>query len=289
MKKIWIMICIVLLCACGPKTLKWQDVEKTYQEIEQNCQSYMADSKTITKNDYQQLLTAIKDNIENLEVGINKENAGVADTLYESACKLSKLSSYSNSIDASTLQKLAQAVKDLVIAAYNKVDNFSELKTQIIDQIAEIENWEDKNWATLERYPSISWEEAETIYQQLEETVSEELTPRSKVDETELEDIKYAILNNYEKILNGVNENNKQAAYDLYSAAYKLQAYTEGIEEDSAVKVNSFAIHAMEFVQKGYGKSIDDSTYDFLNEVESAKKWPLSLWSELTALMKKYD
>ena len=89
--------------------------------------------------------------------------------------------------------------------------------------------------------------------------------------------------------MSGVKENNQQPAYDIYKAAYKLQAYTQNIDAESAIKVNDFAIHAMEYVQKAYGKQIDDSGYDFLDEIESAKKWPLSLWSELTALMKKYN
>ena len=280
---------IVLLWACSSKTIKWQDVESRYSEIETNCQSYMADAKTITRQDYQVLLKSITDNIENFEAGINKDNETIADTLYESACKLLKLSSYSNSIFANNLQKLSQNVKDLVIAAYDKNDSFSQLKTQIADQLNEIESWQDKDWSTVEKYPSISWQEVETVYEQLKQDIYNELTARKNVDETELENIKYAILNNYEKIINGVNENNQQAAYDIYTAAYKLQAYTQDIDVDSAVKVNTFAIHAMEFVEKAYGKQIDDSGYDFLNEIESVKKWPLSLFSELTALMKKYN
>lgn len=280
---------IVLLCACSSKTIKWQDVESRYSEIETNCQSYMADAKTITRQDYQVLLNSIIDNIESFEAGIDKENEAVADTLYESACKLLNLSSYSNSIFANNLQKLSQNVKDLVIAAYDKNDSFSQLKTQITDQLNEIESWQDEDWSTVEKYPSISWQEVETVYEQLKQDTANELTARRDVDETELENIKYTILNNYEKIINGVNENNQQAAYDIYTAAYKLQAYTQDIDVDSAVKVNTFAIHAMEYVEKAYGKKIDDSGYDFLNEIESVKKWPLSLFSELTALMKKYN
>lgn len=289
MKKIFIIFTVTLLCACSSKTIKWQDVEEKYNEIETNCQSYMADEKTITKQDFTLLINNISDNIEDFQAGIIKDNEEIAQTLYENACKLLNLSSYSNSIYANSLQKFAQNVKDLVISAYDNADNFSELKTQITDQLNKIDTWQDKEWKTIEKYPSVSWSEVETIYQQLEQEVSNELTPRAKVDETELENIKYTIINNYESILSGVKENNQQPAYDIYKAAYKLQAYTQNIDAESAIKVNDFAIHAMEYVQKAYGKQIDDSGYDFLNEIESAKKWPLSLWSELTALMKKYN
>ena len=142
-------------------------------------------------------------------------------------------------------------------------------------------------WRPIEIRPLIKWEEVKDAYDALSEEVLNNLTKKKEVTEEQLVTLKNYITDNYAKIKDGVTQENEEYAKGLYSAALQLQEYTNKMKGDAAAKVNQFATHALEFIMNAYGEPIEDETYDFLNEVDSATKWTLSLWNEIVARLQK--
>ena len=119
----------------------------------------------------------------------------------------------------------------------------------------------------------------------MEDAVIENLADASKLGETDLEEYKNTILNNYELIADGIDEKNRENADVIYEAAVALREYTLGLEAEAPEKVHRFACQAIEYVKAAYGEKIDDPDYDFPALAKDAQKWTLSLWNELIKLL----
>ena len=81
-------------------------------------------------------------------------------------------------------------------------------------------------------------------------------------------------------------DNEKETANKVYAAAIQLKEYTRKLKGNTADKVYNFANQTLNYVIKSYGGEIDETDYDFLDRVTSAKKWSLSTWNEIVTLLR---
>ena len=288
MKKIISIMLMILLCACS-SSLKWEDVQDKYTEMEATVENVAEKAEEFTRKDYEGLLADIEEGVDALQTGIAKDDTATADALYETAVKLEKVSALFSSDSSAQLELLAESVKELVVLAYNKTDGFEDLRNGIKEKLSDIRGWSDDMWASVEKRKLIKWEDVMDSYEELAKDVIANMTKKKEVTEAQFADWKNFIVDNYEQIENGVTEDKQEIAQELYSAALLLQEYTNKMKGDAGPKVNAFATHAIEYVMNAYGQPIEDETYDFLNEVESARKWTLSLWNEVVARLQQDD
>ena len=288
MKKIMIILLTILLCACS-NSLKWEDVQDKYTEMENSVVNLAEQSEEFLKKDYEVLLKDIDQNLEELQSGVSKDDTAAADTLYETAIKLDKIASLFSNDSSAQLTLLAQGIKDLVILAYGKTDGFIEMRNGIKEKVNEILNWSDEMWAPVEKRALLKWEDVAESYDEFAKEIIANMTKKKEVTEDQLVMLKNDITDNYVKIKDGVTKENEEYAKILYKAGLLLQEYTDKMKGDAAAKVNALATHTIEFVMNGYGVPIEDETYDFFNEAESARKWTLSLWNEVVARLARED
>jgi len=287
MKRFLLMIMILFLSACSAKTVVWKDVEDRFSEIEETAIPFDEGSESFYKEDYQSVLIEMKDLVSSLVSGIDKEQIQQTEKLYQLAVSLKKTVSVYDSESSSILSELSDQVIDLIKAAYGKNDDFADLQSSALNCIDSLNNWEDEMWTSIEKRKLLSWEDVFEEYEQLAADAREDLTAFRDVTEDELQQLNRIIVNGYKSIANGISEKEKEIADEIYSSAVKLQEYTRNINGDAPDKVFYFAKHALEYVENCYGKPIEDPDYDFPNEVLSAEKWTLSLWNQITALLKR--
>ncbi|MBR4462059.1 MAG: hypothetical protein IKS51_05735 [Erysipelotrichaceae bacterium] len=288
MKKIMAILLAILLCACS-NSLKWEDVQEKYAEMEATAENLVEQAEEFTRKDYQSLLDEIEEGVDALQAGIAKDDTATADALYETAVKLEKISTLFSNDSSSQLELLAESVKELVVLAYNKTDGFEDLRNGIKEKLNAIGNWSDDMWASVEKRKLIRWEDVMESYDEFAKEVVANMTKKKEVTEEQLVTLKNYIVDHYEELRYGVTEDKQEAAQELYSAALQLQEYTNKMKGDAGPKVNAFATHAIEYIMNAYGVPIEDETYDFLNEAESARKWTLSLWNEVVARLQRED
>ena len=289
MRKILILLVVVLLCSCKEKPISWQDVKEEYETIAVENSNFANDKNTFLKNDYLNIVNNINDYTDELTNNIDKENQELPINLYTEAIKLDSITKLiqNNTAELSLLKDLAKNAKDLVIYAYDKNEDFNNLKNTIKDLSDQINSIENDKWLALEIKQYLSWDNVEEEFDILINETIDNLTKRRKVTENELEELKNYIYNNYQKVIYGIDDSNLDIAKEIYASALKLERYTDDIEKEAPLKVNKFAIQTMEFIEKTLGKEIDDPEYDFLNEIENTKKWTLSLLNEVTTEMKR--
>ena len=287
MKKILILSIIVLLSACSAKTLSWDDVKDRYDALNDSVENKAEIYDTFLKNDYMNILNEVSSQIEDFDTGITKDDADKAEKLYSIAIGLEKIASLFSTDSSQQMMLLAEQIKQLVVAAFNKSNDFKDLKVSIQEKITEISSWENDQWKEIEKRKKIGWDTVSEHYEELLEEVEETLTRRWDITESELEELKDLILARYEEIGNGVDESNQEAADALYVAGWKLKEYTEDLDGDAAEKVFQLGKQTMEYVQQAYGKTIDDPDYDFPSQIRAAGKWTLSLLNEVTTKMKQ--
>ncbi|MBQ6478804.1 MAG: hypothetical protein IJI44_05475 [Erysipelotrichaceae bacterium] len=287
MKKILILLCVTVLCACSAKTLSWDDVKKHYDELGETIENAAEQSKTFLQDDYKKILNNALKQIDDLKSGIGKEEEQTAEDLYKIAEGLEKITSLFSTDSSLQLSALAGEIKELVIAAYNRSPEFEELKEKIRNDIASVLNWTKQQWTSVEKRQTLKWEEVADDYTVLYEDTVREMKRARDVTEEDLIALKDIILDNYELIAYGVDDETKEAADQIYAAAVSLKEYTEDLGGNGAQRVNRFATQAIEYVEVSYGKTIEDPDYDFLKEVENSGKWTLSLFNEITTQMKR--
>ncbi|MBR4421428.1 MAG: hypothetical protein IKS69_02735, partial [Erysipelotrichaceae bacterium] len=262
-------------------------VKDRYDALNDSVENKAEIYDTFLKNDYMNILNEVSSQIEDFDTGITKDDADKAEKLYSIAIGLEKIASLFSTDSSQQMMLLAEQIKQLVVAAFNKSNDFKDLKVSIQEKITEISSWESDQWKEIEKRKKIGWDTVSEHYEELLEEVEETLTRRWDITESELEELKDLILARYEEIGNGVDESNQEAADALYVAGWKLKEYTEDLDGDAAEKVFQLGKQTMEYVQQAYGKTIDDPDYDFPSQIRAAGKWTLSLLNEVTTKMKQ--
>lgn len=286
MKKVLMIIVLsILVAGCSPKTISWQDVQGKYEEVYAATILKAADCESFSAEEMKHLVDAITGKIENLSSGVRSEDEENLASLYGDAVMLEQLATRSNSLQSRSLGEFAAGVEELIRAAYEKDSAFDAAKTELLAKAEEILNWSAEDWDLVEIRKKISWQEVREDYLAMEEEIIENLPDGKKLGETDLEEYKNIILNNYELILDGVNDKNRENADVIYEAAIALREYTADLEGETAEKVHRFASQASEYVMASYGEKIDDPEYDFPALAKDAEKWTLSVWNELIKLL----
>ena len=285
MKKILVLFLVVLLAGCSAKTLKWEDVKESYAEME-NVSATVAKPEAYLKSDYLKIFDQIKEELNSLTKGIEKDGEDNVRTLYQNAVDLEWILSEKDNDGSNTLKDLCYGLKKIVEAAYEKSDDFDTLKNSLQEQVDAIRDWNDEQWAQVEIRATLKWADVESDYEAMEEAAKEELKKPAEVTEYDLEELKDIILNNYEALTEGVTETNRSKADQIYKAAVILYEYTKELQEDSGMKVASFASQAKEYVKEAYGVKPSDPEYNFQAAATAAKKYSLSLWNEITTELK---
>ncbi|MBO4919272.1 MAG: hypothetical protein J5365_03855 [Erysipelotrichaceae bacterium] len=287
MKKILILLCVIMLVACSSKGLSWNDVKDRYDELSQTIENAADLSDTFLQDDYKKILNSALDSIEQLKSGVSKDDEQTAENLYKIAEGLEKITGLFSSDSSGQLALLAEEIKELVAAAYDKAPDFEQLKEKVRNDIDAILNWSSQQWLSVEKRQTLKWEDVADDYDVLYEDTVRSLKRARDVTEEDLIELKDVILNNYEQILYGIDKEKRETADQIYAAAVSLKEYTEDLKGNAAEKVNRFAGQAIEYVESVYGKTVEDPDFDFLKEVESAGKWTLSLFNEITTQMKR--
>ena len=285
MKKYLLMLILLLLVGCSSqKYMTYDSVKDDFEAVE--VDNPIESSSTFDKNDYLNILDGVKDEIEALTSPIDKDNLENAKTLYTSALLIEKLSnSYSNQASES-LKQLSTKIKELVIQSFEEDTDLESSKNELNQVIDAIYNWDDLTWLSIEKRNLIKWDDIKEEYEQLEENAKEDMIPSKKINEAELEELKDIIVNNYELLAYGISDNEKETANKVYAAAIQLKEYTRKLKGNTADKVYNFANQTLNYVIKCYGGEIDETDYDFLDRVTSAKKWSLSTWNEIVTLLR---
>ena len=289
MKRLFIVLLLLSLCSCKEKPITWEDVKASYDEIVISNKDYVKGKNTYLKNDYLNLINDIKNNFTSLTNEIDKDNQEIPIKIYTDAIQLESIvntvSIKSDELDV--IKKFVVDTKNLVKAAYDKTEDFDQLKSNIEKTITQIDSWNQTDWLALEIKEYYKWDDVKEEFETLYQETKDNLKRRRNVTEAELEELKDTIIDSYEKVIYGIDKSNEKVAQDIYAAAVSLKEYTEGLKNKSALKVNKFATQAIEYIEKTLGNEIEDPEYDFLNEVESAKKWTLNLFNEVTTEMKR--
>lgn len=289
-KYILILIAISIILTGCSKKLTWQDVESSYNDIVNYCLKETSNIEEITKQDYTKLLTQLNEYIDSVKYSQDEENQDLLKKTYETAQYISAFASMFDGNCAQQLISLAGNAKDLVMAEYGgDSDQFAKLKESIKASINEISTWSDEQWAAVEKQAKILWESVAKTFEDIEDKVKDNLTSFSDIAETELEDLKHTIIDNYELVKDGITENNEDIAKGIYSAAVKLEQYTKKISTEKADAVWQFAKDTQSFIKSCYGKVLEESETLKMNydeEIAAAKKWTQSTWNEITRELK---
>ena len=288
MKKILILLCAIMLCSCSSKGLSWDDVKEHYNELSQTIENIADKSDTFLQDDYKKILNNALDSIDELKSGVSKDDEQTAQNLFTIAEGLEKITGLFSSDSSRQLALVAEEIKELVTAAYDKSPDLEQLKEKIRNDIASILNWTKQQWLSVEKRQTLKWEDVADDYDVLYEDTVKDLKRARDVTEEDLIELKDIILNNYELIAYGVDADSRETADQIYAAAVCLKEYTEDLSGNAAEKVSRFAVQAIEYVEAAYGKTIEDPDFDFFMETESAGKWTLSMFNEITTQMKRW-
>lgn len=291
MKKYLLILLSILfiLTGCGKKTT-WQDVESTYNDVTTKVNQNTKDIEVITKEDYTKLLDDLNNSVESSQYSQDEANQDLLKKSYEIAQYISAYASLFDGNCAQQLISLAGNVKDLVVSDYDgDKDQFAKLKNSVQVKISEISSWQDSQWATVEKKAKIAWESVANAFEQIEKKAKNDLTDFKDLAETELDELKHTITDNYELIKDGITSDTDAIAKKVYAAAIKLEQYTRKIDTDKADTVWKFAKDTESFIKTCYGKVLEESEEfkaDYTEEITAAKKWTQSTWNEITRELK---
>ncbi len=286
MKKILILLLILLVAGGCASSVSWEDAKPVMEEVYQTAIKDASGYDSYSADEFKALIASVCERAESLEEGIKEDKQEEIKEIYHDNIVLRLLASESNSIESNMINQLSLAVEDMIISAYEKNGELKENKDKMHELREQIDGWNDDNWALVEKRKKLSWNEVKDEYEKLEQDTIAELKAADEVVEAELEEYKNIITDNYSAIANGVDANNKKYADLIYESAVALNEYTKDLEGEQAEKVNKLAVSAKNFVQICYGANITDDL-DFETQVQSAKKWTLSLWNEITTLLRQ--
>ena len=288
MKKILIVLLLLLLTACGgSKKLTWEDVKATYEEVETSASQKISSLDEIIKSDYTELTDYIKNNYKSV-IYDGKATGKDYVELYKKAIELRLLSSMNNSINANELALLADDVIELIKASLESEEALVPIKEKIEEKIADVNTWEDKIWATLEKRNKIKWSKVEKQYEYIDDNFKADMLPNEEVIESDLEALKKVITNGYEEIANGINADNDEIAKNMYKAAKQLWWYTKFVYSDNADKVYYFCDKTMDYIKSQYEGYVSEyEPYNYEEEITQAKKYTQSVFNEISILLKQ--
>ena len=282
MKKLLLIILCIAMCACS-KTVTWEDVSEKFTQVQESATDPSENSEVFLAADYKKIISTIKEEIASLD----KADEDVLLKIYGDASTLEKsVSSYSNEQSAQ-IKQLSDKAKELVRSYYEKGSDQTALKEELDEMFETILNWSQDEWVSIEKRKLLTWAEVESDYETLKEEAIANMTYRKDVTENELEELNQTIVDNYKLISEGITDANRDKADEMYKAAVVLKEYTKNLKTANCKKVADYADDAISYVMGLYGAEVTDEDYDFIKRAESAAKWSLNLWNEVTTQLKR--
>ncbi len=290
---ITISLCLLFLCGCSSQKTSWSEIEKTYDSIKDEVYKITDTVDAISKADYKTLIEELDTYVGDIEYSQSKDNQELVKRIYKVAEYIEKFASLFNNDSSSKLLELTNNVKKLCQSVYDGNEkDFEDTKKEVEHAIDNIDNWTSEEWSSVEKSANIVWSDIESSIEDLKKEIENNLLDANEITESELDNYKHIIIDNYEIIKNGVTEETDDLAKEMYSASIKLQEYTEDISNKYAENVNEFAKHAQLYIEECYGKKLNSEEKledSFSVDVEKAKKWTQSTWNEITKELKKYQ
>lgn len=293
MKKLLIEILasLLLISGCSEK-ITWDEIKNVYTQVEKDVKNSIS-MDVVLEDDYKEIINDLDEYINNIDYSQNETNQDKLTKIYTAAEYLELFASLFDGNIAHSLLSLAGNSKGLVKSIYegNK-DKFNSLKQDIENQLKEINLWTKEDWSTVEKKAKLSWSDIESQIESLQEEANSELIEFDKVAETDLEELKHTIIDNYKLIQDGVTEDTDDIAKQMYEAALQLKEYTRYIYSDSADEVWQFAKDTIAYIEERYGKILSEDekpTQNYEDEVKAASKWTQSVWNEITKDLKLFS
>ncbi|MBO7677673.1 MAG: hypothetical protein J6S49_09175 [Erysipelotrichaceae bacterium] len=282
MKKLLLVIMCIAMCACS-KAVTWEDVSEKFAQAQETAGNPYRDSEVFLAADYRKMINTVKDGIDSLE---NADEEKLL-KIYKDVSVLENCVSDFDDEEAVYLKQLSAQIKEYVRSFYDKTLNQETLKEEIDQRFETVLSWSDEKWLCIEKRKLISWNEVEEEYETLRKEALDNMTDRKQVTEIELQQLSDTIVAYHELIKDGINDANREKADEMYKAAVILKEYTGKIKNSSCEKVAALADDTITYITGLYGGEIEDEDYDFEGRVQSAAKWSLSLWNEVTTQLKR--
>lgn len=292
MKKVIIcLLTVLLLCGCSKK-IDWDEAKESFSQIDNEINSIVSNIDTIKAADYKSLIDELNGYISDIEFSQKEDNLNLLNKTYKAAKYLEAFASLFDGNCAKQLLALAVDGKELVKSIYdNNEEGFETIKNEIQTKISEISSWADSEWSSVEKEVLISWDDVAEQYDEIEIQAKDEMLKYEDVVETDLEELKHIIIDNYDEIKNGITDETDELARQMYAAAVQLQAYTKYIKGKEVDKVYYFAKDTISFIKQCYGKTLTEEEamkQDYKDDIASARKWTQSTWNEITRELKLY-
>lgn len=291
MKKFVILLLIAFIVTGCDKSKNWDDVKPTFDDAKKQVDENVSlQDDVINQAEYEKLIDDINKTLDEVKFSQDDDNTQKLIKMYKAAEYIGLFMSLFDGNCAQQLLSMSTGINDLVQAIYNgDKDKFNEIKGGIQTVIDDTKTWTSAEWSTIEKKNKVLWDNVAEQIEKISDDINNKLTDFNELTENELDELKHVIIDNYELIKNGINEDTDKIAQEIYEAASKLEAYVGNLTHEQADKVRNFAKNAKSYVKQCYGKVLDESEQlknDFDNDVENAKKWTLSTWNQIVTQLR---
>ena len=133
------------------------------------------------------------------------------------------------------------------------------------------------------------WNDVKTDYQKLENEAKAELDKQKSVTKEEVNRLIKTVKDDYAKLKNGIDENNKQTAQEMYKAAHKLELLGERNETARDSEIVRIGTHAKEYIRHLHGegnRNFGDVTSDIETGLNKIGDFTEDVWNDFLNLFR---
>lgn len=134
-----------------------------------------------------------------------------------------------------------------------------------------------------------SWDEVEDEYNAVEIEAKREVDEMDDITASDVKALTDTVRTKYQNLKNGINENNKEDAKELYKSAIKLKEIAKKDGKRVDHDVATMAEDGIELVKQYYGeanRNFDDVVDEFENVLYNIKDYTEEKWNDFLDLIK---
>ena len=134
-----------------------------------------------------------------------------------------------------------------------------------------------------------SWAEVEDEYNALEIEAKREVDEMDDITKNDIKELTDTIRTKYEVVKNGINENNKEDAKELYKASIKLQEIAKKDGTRVNHEITTLAENGEALIKHYYGeadRNYSDVLDEFKDVLDNIKDYTDEKWNEFLDLIK---
>lgn len=134
-----------------------------------------------------------------------------------------------------------------------------------------------------------SWSEVEDEYNAIEIEAKREVDEMDNITKNDIKELTDTIRIKYQVVKNGINENNKEDAKELYKASIKLQEIAKKDGNRVNHEITTLAENGEALVKHYYGeanRNYSDVLDEFKNVLDNIKDYTDEKWNEFLDLIK---